>query len=148
ETAEILAGEFNSLAALGEATREELLDIPAVGPKIADSLIAFSQQESNRDIIRRLETAGVRTAQEAVKKEALPLAGAEFVFTGRLASFTREGAEARVKALGGKASGSVGKKTSYVVVGEEPGAKADRARRLNIPQLSEEEFKKLLEKSA
>ena len=145
EMAEIIAKEFNSLDALANASRERLMSIPTVGPKIADSIIAFFRQEENRNIIERLRKAGVRLEEEMAKSEELPLAGMEFVITGSLETFPRQEAEARVKALGGTAKDNVTKKTTYLVVGADPGSKLDRAQALGTKQLNEKEFLKLIE---
>jgi len=147
EMAEILAGGFHSIDKLAEASREELTDIEAVGPKIADSITAFFRQEENRNIIRRLKEAGVRLEEAAAKPEELPLSGTEFVITGRLETLTRQEAEARIKELGGTAKDNVTKKTTYVVVGADPGSKLDRARELGIKQLNEQEFINLLKQT-
>jgi len=144
ETAEILAREFGSLDALANASRERLLSIPAIGPKIADSVIAFFRQEENRNIIKRLKEAGVRLEAEAVKAEELPLAGMEFVITGRLETFSRQEAEAQIKALGGSTKSDVTRKTTYLVAGADPGSKLTHAQALGIKQITEEEFLQLL----
>jgi len=149
ETAEILASEFHSLDALANASRERLMSIPTIGPKIADSIIAFFRQEANRNIIRKLKEAGVRLEEEAAAKpEALPLSGMEFVLTGTLAAFPRKEAEERIKALGGTTGSSVTKKTTYLVVGADPGSKLAKAQQLGTKILNEEEFLELLEKAA
>ncbi len=145
EMAEILAKEFHSTDKMANASREELLSIATIGPKIADSIIAFFGQEENRRIIERLREAGVRLEEEAARPEELPLAGQEFVITGRLETFSRQEAEARIKALGGTAKSDVTRKTTYLVVGAEPGSKLARAQELGTKQLTEEEFVKLLE---
>ncbi len=144
EMAEILAREFGSLDALANASRERLMSVPAIGPKIADSIVAFFQQEENRRIIERLRKAGVRLKAEVVKTEELPLAGMEFVVTGRLETFTRQEAEARVKALGGSTKSDVTRKTTYLVVGADPGSKLAHAQALGTKQITEEEFLRLL----
>lgn len=144
EMAELLAKHFGSIDKLANASREELLSIPTVGPKLADSIVAFFRQKENLDIIERLRKAGVRLEEEAAKPEELPLAGQEFVITGRLETFTRQEAEAQVKALGGSTGSSVTRKTTYLVVGAEPGSKLARAQALGIKQLTEEEFLRLL----
>jgi len=144
EMAEILAKELHSLDALANASRERLMSIPTVGPKIADSIITFFRQEENRNIIKRLKKAGVRLEEEAVKPEELPLAGMEFVITGSLEAFARQEAEARIKALGGTTGSSVSRKTTYLVVGADPGSKLARAQALGTKQLTEEEFLRLL----
>lgn len=145
ETAELLAEHFTSLDELAQAPREKLLEIPSIGPKIADSILAFFRQEQNRKIIEKLRQAGVKLEAEKVEAKELPLAGLEFVITGRLQTFTRQEAEARIKALGGKAGSDVTRKTNYLVVGEEPGSKLARAQTLGIKTLTEAEFLELLQ---
>ncbi|MCL0057460.1 NAD-dependent DNA ligase LigA, partial [Dehalococcoidales bacterium] len=148
EMAEILAKHFGSIDGLARASREELLSIPTVGPKIADSIIAFFREEENRHIIKRLKEVGVRLEEAVTKPEALPLAGMEFVITGRLKAFTRQEAEAKIKALGGSIGSSVTRETTYLVVGAEPGSKLARAQALGIKQLSEGEFFNLLKEAS
>jgi DNA ligase (NAD+) len=145
EMAGILAENFSSIAQLADASSEELMSIPTVGPKIADSIAAFFKQKENRDIIERLREAGVRLEEELAKPEELPLAGQEFVITGRLEIFSRQQAEARVKALGGTTKDNVTLQTTYLVVGADPGSKLARAQALGTKQLTEEEFLRLLE---
>ena len=141
ETAEILARHFGSIDTLSKASKGELMAIEAIGPKIADSILAFSRQEENQQIIRGLKEAGVKMA-EVAKTEALPLDGQEFVITGRLESFSRQEAEEKIKALGGTAKDNVTKKTAYLVVGADPGGtKLTKAQELGTPQIDE---KKLL----
>jgi DNA ligase (NAD+) len=148
ETAEVLAREFHSLEALADASKERLTYISAIGPKIADSIITFFRQEGNRRIIDKLRKAGVTLAEEAARLEELPLAGQEFVITGMLEAFTRQEAEARIKALGGTTGSSVTRKTTYLVVGADPGSKLARAQELGAKQLTEEDFLHLLEQEA
>jgi len=145
EMAEVLARHFGGMDELGSASREELMSIPTIGPKIADSIIAFFRQKENRKIIERLKKAGVRLEEKVAKPEELPLTGLEFVITGRLEAFAREEAEARIKALGGTTKDNVTKKTTYLVVGEEPGStKLTKAQELDTKTLNEEELLKLL----
>ncbi len=144
ETAELLAEHFHSIDELAKASREQLMEIPSIGPKIADSIVAFFRQEQNHNIIEKLRRKGVRLEEKKAEAKELPLAGLEFVITGRLESSTRQQAEARIKALGGKAGSDVTRKTNYLVVGAEPGSKLDRARALGIKQLTEAEFLELL----
>ncbi|MGA2670208.1 MAG: NAD-dependent DNA ligase LigA [Dehalococcoidia bacterium] len=149
--AELLAERFSSIDALAKASQEDLSTIPSIGPKIAESIVAFFRQEGNRRIIEKLRKAGVRLKREKVKEaqpEELPLAGREFVLTGKLESFSRPEAEAKIKALGGKAGSDVTRKTSYVVVGADPGSKLAKAEKLGIKTLSEAEFLELLDKAA
>jgi DNA ligase (NAD+) len=148
--AELLAEQFQSIDQLAEASQEELATLPSIGPKIAESIVAFFRQEGNRQIIKKLKKAGVRLEREKVeeaKPEGLPLAGLEFVLTGKLDSFSRSDAEAKIKALGGKAGSDVTRKTSYVVVGAEPGSKSDKADKLGITKLTEAEFLEKLEQA-
>ncbi len=147
EYAELLAENFSSIGDLAKASQEDLLSLPSIGPKIADSIVAFFRQERNRQIIEKLRKAAVRLEREKVeeaKPEELPLAGLEFVLTGKLESFTRPEAEAKIKALEGKTVSDVTKKTSYLVVGVDPGSKLAKAQKLGIKTLSEAEFIKLL----
>jgi DNA ligase (NAD+) len=144
ETAEILARHFHSLDKLASASKEGLMEIEAIGPKIADSILAFFHEEANQKIIERLRKAGVRL-EEKVKTEKLPLADLEFVVTGRLEAFSRQEAEARIKALGGTAKDNVTKKTNYLIVGADPGGnKLAKAQELGTRQIKEEEFLRLL----
>lgn len=144
ETAELLASHFGSIDRLAQATEEELLSIPSIGPKLAESIASFFRQESNRRIIEKLRKAGVRLEDKRGAPKELPLAGMEFVVTGRLNAFSREQAEARIRELGGKAGDNVTRKTNYLVVGADPGSKLARAQALGIKQLTEEEFLALL----
>lgn len=144
EMAEVLAREFPSIDKLANASKERLTSIPTVGPKIADSIIAFFGQEANQRLLKKLKDAGVRLEEAVTKPEERPLAGQEFVITGRLERFSRPEAEACIKALGGTAKSDVTHKTTYLVVGAEPGSKLDRAQALGIKQLTEEEFLKLV----
>ncbi len=148
--AELLAERFNSIDELAKASQEELSAIPSIGPKIAESIVAFFRQEGNRQIIQKLRRAGVKLEREKIdesKPEELPLAGLEFVLTGKLESFPRSEAEAKIKALGGKAGSDVTRKTSYVVVGADPGSKLAKAEKLGIKTLSEAEFLEFLDKA-
>ena len=147
ETAELLAQHFNSLNKLANASREELMSIPTIGPKIADSVAAFFRQKENKKIIQKLKDAGVKLEEIAKPKEQT-LAGMEFVITGRLEAFSRQEAEARIKALGGSTGSSVTKKTTYLVVGADPGSKLAHAQELGTKLLTEEEFARLLEQKA
>jgi len=148
--AELLAERFNSIDDLAKAGEEELSTIPSVGPKIAESIVAFFRQKGNRQIIEKLKKAKVKLKREKVKEaqpKKLPLAGLEFVLTGKLESLSRSEAEAKIKALGGKAGSDVTKKTSYVVMGADPGSKLAKAQKLGIKTLSEAEFLELLDKA-
>jgi DNA ligase (NAD+) len=145
EMAEVMARQFPSVDKLASASREELMTVATVGPKIADSITAFFGQEANRRLIQKLRDAGVKLEEEKPEPGELPLAGQEFVITGRLEKSSRQEAEARIKALGGVAKSDVSRKTTYLVVGAEPGLKLARAQELGTKQLSEEEFLKLVQ---
>lgn len=147
ETAEVLARELHGIDKLADASREELLSVSTIGPKIADSVIAFFKEKENRRIIERMGEAGVRLEEKAASAEELPLAGQEFVITGRLETLSRQEAEARIKALGGAAKSDVTRKTAYLVVGAEPGSKLARAQALGIKQINEQELLRLLEQN-
>jgi DNA ligase (NAD+) len=146
KAAETLAEEFGSIDRLMEAKEEELERIPEVGPALAGSVREFFQQKEIKELINRLKKAGLNMVEERVERGPQILAGKTFVFTGELKSYSRTEAEEWVKNLGGKASSSVSRKTSYVVVGESPGSKYEEAKRLGIPILSEEGFEKLIKK--
>ncbi len=144
-TAELLAERFPCVDELAAATEKELLQVPEVGPVVAESIRAFFRQPQNRQLIEKLRRAGVRMAGEARRETGpRPLEGLTFVLTGTLRSMTRAEAEERIAALGGRAAGSVSRKTSYVVAGENPGSKYDKARELGVPVLTEEEFLRLI----
>jgi len=147
EYAELLAENFTGIDELAKANGEDLLSLPSIGSKIAASILAFFRQEGNRRIIEKLRKAGVRLEKEKaeeVKPEELPLAGLEFVLTGKLEAFSRQEGEAKIKALGGKASSDVTSKTSYLVVGADPGSKLAKAEKLGVKTLNEAEFLELL----
>lgn len=144
ETAEILAKHFDSVDKLSRASEEELTAVQSIGPKIAESIAAFFRQESNREIIDKLRRAGVKLEVEPAGPEELPLSGQEFVITGKLEAFPRSEAESRIKGLGGSVGSSITKKTTFLVVGADPGSKRERARELGTGFLSEEEFLRLL----
>ena len=150
ETAVLLASRYSSLDKLAGATEEQLQSISSIGPKIAGSIVAFFRQEGNKNIIEKLKRAGVKLEEEAasVRVGELPLAGKEFVITGKLASSTRSEAEAKIKALGGMAGSSVTRKTAYLVVGEDPGSKLEKARNLGITILTEDEFLNMIRKAS
>lgn len=145
--AELLAENFDSIDALAAAGEEELMALPSIGPKIAESIAAYFKQDGNRQIIEKLRKAGVRLKMEECgqgEAGALPLAGLEFVLTGRLESLTRPDAEARIEALGGKAASDVTRRTSYVVVGAEPGSKLARAEKIGTKIITENELMELI----
>jgi DNA ligase (NAD+) len=143
--ARVLARQFGSLEELAAADREQLLAIHEIGPQVADSVVDFFAKERNRQILDELRETGVVPRAEA-KRTGGPLTGKTFVFTGTLVRFKRKEAQELVEQLGGRAAGSVSKKTDYLVAGDEAGSKLDRARELGVAVLSEEEFGQLLER--
>jgi DNA ligase (NAD+) len=145
--AEALASALGSLDALLSAPADQLARVEQVGPKIAESVRAFADNPENVAIVRRLTDAGLTTAEErrAPEREQT-LAGTTWVLTGALEGYTRDAAGAALKALGAKVSGSVSKKTSYVVVGADPGSKYVAARELGVRVLSEAELAETLER--
>jgi DNA ligase (NAD+) len=142
-TAELLAQEFGSIEALMAASAEELERVEEVGPRISQAILEFFADKENRNLVKRLADAGVDMTAEK-KQRTAQLAGLTFVLTGTLPTLTRDEAEERIEAAGGKTSGSVSKKTSYVVAGEEAGSKLDKARELKIPVIDEEGLLALL----
>ena len=144
-SAELLAEHFGSLEAVMEADLETLQQIHGVGPRMADDVYRFFRQEHNREVIEALRSAGVRwPAGKARSQLPQTLAGKTFVLTGGLTSMTRDEAKRSLKALGAKVAESVSKKTDYVVAGEDPGSKLDRARELGVDVLDEAALKQLL----
>jgi len=143
-TAQLLAAHFGSMDKLAEAGEEELTGVTEVGPKVAEGILEFFSESANRKLIERLRAAGVNMKDERAAPKSSKFAGMTFVFTGTLANRTREEAEALVAAHGGKAGSSVSKKTSYVVVGADPGSKYDKAKSLGVEILDEAHFEKLL----
>jgi DNA ligase (NAD+) len=150
ENAELLVRHFGSLHALGRASVEEIADVPGIGPVIAESVWEYFRDPRNLDLLRRLEEAGIATAAAATDSARAspdadgPFAGKTVVLTGTLPSMSRQEATDRIMAAGGRVTGSVSTKTDYVVVGEEAGSKLDKARKLGITLLDEEELNGLL----
>ncbi|MCR4295516.1 MAG: NAD-dependent DNA ligase LigA [Elusimicrobia bacterium] len=144
KTAETIA-ERMELDALLRASEADFMSVPDVGPVVAKSLHAFFASETGRDLIARLRKAGLAMAKpERLVAAGAPFAGMTFVFTGALTKFTRDEAEEKVKSLGGKASGSVSAKTTYVVYGEDAGSKLKKARDLGVKTMTEDEFQRML----
>jgi DNA ligase (NAD+) len=143
-TAQALAEEFGSIDALIAASEEELTRVNDIGPKVAATVRDFFDNPRNLALVDRLRAFGLTfTAEKRVVGTAL--AGLTFVLTGTLPTLTRDEAKARIESAGGKVSGSVSKKTNYLVAGEEAGSKLDKARELNVPVLDEPALLKLLE---
>jgi DNA ligase (NAD+) len=143
-TAELLAAEFGSIEALESASAEELERVEEVGPRISQAILEFFAQPANLTLIQSLKGAGVEMTAER-KQRSTQLAGLTFVLTGTLPTLTRDEAKRRIEAAGGKTAGSVSKKASYVVAGEEAGSKLDKALELNVPVLDEAGLLALLE---
>jgi DNA ligase (NAD+) len=142
-TAQLLADAFGSMDALLRATPEELERVHEVGPRVAAAVHEFFAEQSNRELIERLRAAGLTFNAERRKRTA-KLEGLTFVLTGTLPVLTRDEAKDRIEAAGGRVSGSVSKKTSYVVAGEEAGSKLDKARDLKVPIIGEAELLEML----
>ena len=144
-TAKDLARHFGDLEALMSADAEALQRVPDVGPVVAESIAGFFAEAHNREVIAGLTEAGVRGEAEARTEDSVAvLRGQTFVLTGSLPSLSREAAGALIEAAGGKVSGSVSKKTDYVVAGEDAGSKLDKARALGITVIGEDGLRKLL----
>ncbi len=146
-TGQLLAEQFSSLEELAAAKEEQLEAVHEVGPKVAASIVEFFSEPANRQLIKKLNKVGVHPTAEKRQVKSQKLAGKSFVFTGGLANRSREEAGELVQQHGGKLSGSVSKKTDYVVVGTDPGSKYDKAKELGVPILTESEFEKLLGKN-
>ena len=142
-TAEFLAEHFGSMDALMKANQEELQEVNEVGPRIAASIVEFFQEPRNRDLVNQLREAGL-TFSGTKKERGTKLAGKTFVLTGTLANYSREQAKKMIEDAGGRVSGSVSKKTDYVVAGTDAGSKLDKARELGLAVIDEKEMEKLL----
>jgi DNA ligase (NAD+) len=149
KAAATLARHFRTMGALMDAPIEALQTVPEIGPVLAESVRAYAEEPHNRQLIAKLAAAGVNMTTSQPDPGAAapgPLAGKTFVLTGTLATMTREEAEAAIDRLGGKVSGSVSRKTAYLVVGDEAGSKLEKARALGVRTLTEDEFKALIMK--
>jgi DNA ligase (NAD+) len=145
QTAQILADDFGSIEAIGAASEEELQQSAGIGPELAASVALFFKQKANQAMLDRLRKAGVgMTAPKRARAVAGPLKDKTFVLTGTLANLTREAATEMIEAAGGKVTGSVSKKTDYVVAGESPGSKLAKAEKLGVTILDEEGLRTLL----
>ncbi len=138
--AQLLASRFGSMERLEKATEAEIGEIYGLGPEIARAVRAFFDEPRNRETLARLREVGVAMVEEGHAEGPRPLEGKTIVLTGSLTSLSRDQAKDLVIRLGGRVTGSVSKKTDYVVVGEEAGSKADDARRLKVPTLDEQQF--------
>ncbi len=150
EVADLLAQQYADIDQLIATTQEQLTEISGIGPKIAESIVAYFRVPYNLEVIEKLRQADVKLQQElvVVSSDQQPLLGLTFVVTGTLASLPRREAERKIKALGGGITSSVTGKTNYVVVGESPGSKLETAQRLDTPLLDEPAFVEFLEKAS
>ncbi|GAB3700806.1 NAD-dependent DNA ligase LigA [Spirosoma flavus] len=147
-TAEKLVDYFGSMDAIMNATLDELLGVPDTGPRIAESIVAWFSDVDNRAYVERLRSAGLQFVGEkkVVEQEGDTLAGKTFLYSGTFANFTREELETRIVANGGKLLSGISKKLNYLIVGENAGpSKVDKAQKLNVPMISEDEFMAMLE---
>lgn len=144
-TAQTLASHFKGLDNLARAAYEDLIQVEDVGPKVAESIVFFFKQPENADLMNKLKEASLNFTSKEEKGAEKPLAGLTFVLTGKFTTLTREEAAETIEKKGGKVSSSVSSKTNYVVAGESPGSKLNRAQSLNIPAIDEKEFLKLIE---
>ncbi|MGA2235756.1 MAG: NAD-dependent DNA ligase LigA [Terriglobales bacterium] len=142
-TAQFLAAHFGSLDAIMKASAEELEEVNEVGPRIAESIVEFFADEHNRKLVSDLRKAGL-TFSGQKKEKGTKLAGKTFVLTGTLARHTRDEAKKMIEDAGGRVSGSVSKKTDYVVAGSDAGSKLDKARELGVSVIGEEELERLM----
>lgn len=144
-TAQQLAAHYPRLDELMAADTEALEQVPGVGPVIATQIAAFFREPHNREVIAQLLDYGIRWSETGRETGSGELTGKTFVLTGTLEYLTREAAKEAIQVRGGKVTGSVSAKTDFVVVGENPGSKADKASRLGIPMLNEEQLLNLLQ---
>jgi len=142
-TAQLLSGAFGSMPELQKAEKEELERVNEVGPRVAEAVYDFFRNEKNQLVLEKLKAAGIDPVAE---KKAISnlLGGRTFVLTGTLPGMTREEAKARIETAGGRVSGSVSKKTSFVVAGEDAGSKLDKAKQLGVTVMDEDALRKLL----
>lgn len=142
-TAQFLAEHFGSMNTLMDASEEDLQNVNEVGPRIASSIAEFFHEPANRKLVERLRDAGL-TFSGKKKERGTKLAGKTFVLTGTLTHYSREEAKKLIEDAGGRVSGSVSKKTDYVVAGSDAGSKLDKARELEIKILNQKEMEDLL----
>ena len=149
EVAELLARHFPNIDALMSASQEDLEAVQSIGPKIAEAVAAYFGNESNRAVIEKLRAVGVTMESEQGEETVEQVFdGLRFVVTGRLERFSRSDITGRIKDLGGAVSGSVSKRTDYLVAGENAGSKLTDAEKHGVPVISEDEFLELVERSS
>jgi DNA ligase (NAD+) len=142
-TAQFLAEHFGSMEAIEKASVEELQEVDEVGPRIAESIAEFFSVAANRKLVERLRAAGL-TLTGQKKQRGTTLAGKTFVLTGTLAHFTRDEAKKMIEDAGGKVTGSVSKKTDYVVAGADAGSKLDKAKELGVAVIDEKQMQAMV----
>lgn len=145
-TAVFLAEAFGSLDQIAHANADELQRAEEVGPKVAAAIVDFFREPRNRELVDRLRAAGLRFTYESARPKGGPLHGKTFVLTGTLPTMSREDAKKMIETAGGKVSGSVSKKTDYVVAGEEAGSKLAKAQELGVPVINEAELIEMLKR--
>jgi len=141
---QVLADHFGTIEALADTPEEQLSQVPEVGPVIAASIAHFFGESENREVLRKLQEAGVTPEVSKPTEAHEGIAGKTFVFTGALERFKREDAEEKVRQLGGRATSSVSKNTDFVVAGEDAGSKLQKARDLGVTVLTEQEFEEMI----
>ena len=143
-TGQLLADHFASLDKLANASEEELVEAEEVGPRVAEAIQEFFHEKRNRAVIEKLHQAGLQFEQKRARKAEGKLAGKQFVLTGTLPNYSRDVAKQMIEEAGGRVTGSVSKKTDYVVVGADAGSKLEKARALGVKTVEEAELLKLL----
>lgn len=144
ETAFVLAKKFHKLDNLGKASRDDLSNIPDIGPVVAESIYEWFGKSYNKKLISKFKRAGVRVISEKPSKHSKKLAGRTFVLTGSMESMTRDEAKEKVREYGGDVSSIVSRNIDYVVAGSEPGSKYNRAQKLGVKIIDEKEFVRML----
>jgi len=142
----ILSQRIDNLLDLKDETLEDFINIPEIGPKIAESIVLFFNKKENLQIIRKLKEAGVNLGSREKKTTTQALEGMQFVLTGTLENFTRDEAKREIEQLGGRVTGNVTRKTNYLVLGKEPGQKYQKAKEIGIKILGENDFREMLKK--
>ncbi|MDZ7725223.1 MAG: BRCT domain-containing protein [candidate division KSB1 bacterium] len=136
-----LVKEFKSMRKLSKASKDELMDIHEIGPQVAESVVDFFNADQNLRTVERLKSAGIPMQIKESETQENRLKGCTIVFTGSLETLSRKQAKETTERLGGRATGSVSSNTDYVVVGENPGFKSDKAKELGVTIISEQEFR-------
>jgi DNA ligase (NAD+) len=139
-----LAANFRTMDAIMNADEEDFTEVDSIGPKIAESVVAFFKRDKNRTLVEKLKQAGLQFENEKKEKLSAKLEDKKFVLTGTLPTLTRSEARELIEKHGGKTTSSVSKNTDYLLAGESPGSKYDKAEKLNIPILSESDFRNLI----